>query len=294
MKEPVDRIGAAAAAVNHVKPKVLRIDSPIVSGTPTVSSPALTVVPAQAVPEETAPEREGTSGQPERRAYPQGSTDNHLLMEPMRKLKPGPFKLLAALRVRCAGKGYCWPSTDTLAADLGVPQRTVERWRDELVQAGEITVTRRGPHSLLYTLTPVERPGPKLVDPKRAAKSGESFPQRAASSDESRAAKSGDQKTPRENYKSPKRESAREGRPDKGRRPRAAARGSGGPCSDLNPEQAEQLAKAKRHRIELQNGKPDTRLSPDVVDSLDLMGEVEAKVKAQRIERGDPPDPPES
>ena len=62
--------------------------------------------------------------------------------------------LWVAIVVRCGGKGYCWPSMDTLAADVGgAPIRSVMRWSAILVAAGLIVITRRKRRSAIIRLT---------------------------------------------------------------------------------------------------------------------------------------------
>ena len=85
------------------------------------------------------------SAPPKRSGYPKGSTNNRLLMEAVCRLAPGPFKLYAALLVRMAGKGVCYVLTaPTLMADLGESERTIIRWRRDLIDQGFITTTRKG------------------------------------------------------------------------------------------------------------------------------------------------------
>ena len=89
--------------------------------------------------------------------YPRGSTDNELLMNGVRVLTEyGAAQALAlynVIVVRCAGKGFCWPSTRALMSDSGAPCRTVERWRRDLQDAGLITLQRRRNRSAVIRLT---------------------------------------------------------------------------------------------------------------------------------------------
>lgn len=69
---------------------------------------------------------------------------------------------------------------------------------------------------------------------------------------------------------------------------------SDGPDTDPEPKRRTH-AGIVAEREEMRADTEAARLSgPDMNAADNLMGEVEAKVKAQRIERGDPPDPPES
>ena len=222
MQDPTHRVGGPDEDVNNdVEPNIIRIDSPIRAGAVSISS------------------------EPERRAYPQGSTDNYLLMEAIHRLSPGAFKLWAPLVVRSAGKMKTWPSTETLAADTGESERSIKRWRAELVEKGFITVIRRGPHSLLYIINPIEPPGPKLVKPERGAKSGTSSDERGANSRDrgarsvDRGAGSGTQNTSSKDYRTKKRAQARGGKPEGGH-PRAGAEDSESPPS----------AEERRHRTQ--------------------------------------------
>lgn len=121
---------------------------------------------------------------PKRSGYPKGSTDNRLLMEAAHRLPPGPFKLYSVLLVRMAGKGVCYLRTDpTLMADLGEPERTVRRWRRDLIDQGFITTTRKGRARgcLTYRLVtgplaqPV-RPTGGSVRPFLAGQTGQKWP----------------------------------------------------------------------------------------------------------------------
>ena len=61
--------------------------------------------------------------------------------------------LYIVIVVRCGGKRDCWPSTRLLMADTGASERTINRWRGILKDAGLITVQRRRNQSALICLT---------------------------------------------------------------------------------------------------------------------------------------------
>ena len=61
------------------------------------------------------------------------------------------------LKDRCDRKGQCYPSINTIAKELGLSRRTVERGISDLLRAGLIEKKQRwrengGKSSLLYTL----------------------------------------------------------------------------------------------------------------------------------------------
>ena len=93
--------------------------------------------------------------------FPRGATDNALLLSGLRRLtaagKHQAFGLYAVLCVRAMGKGSCYPSTRTLMADTGLPRRTIERYRADLVSVGLIGAGRRKGSSNLYTLPELGR-----------------------------------------------------------------------------------------------------------------------------------------
>ena len=101
---------------------------------------------------DTAPDRGSGSS-----SYPQGCTDNGLLMRGLQRLtaagKPQVFVLYTALVVRAMGKGHCWPSDELLMGETGASRRTIERWRAILVTVGLITTQDRGASGLFYVLT---------------------------------------------------------------------------------------------------------------------------------------------
>ena len=62
------------------------------------------------------------------------------------------FRLYVALLVRTGGKSTAWPSTALLMTDCCASERTVRRWRADLVSAGLIATHRRGARGILYTV----------------------------------------------------------------------------------------------------------------------------------------------
>ena len=115
--------------------------------------------------------RSSTARQPaETPNYPRGSTDNELLMNGARVLTeygaPQATALYIAIVVRCGGKGYCWPSTPVLMADTGARERTINRWRVNVKDAGLITVQRRRNRSALIRLTELSGLSLTLVKPE--------------------------------------------------------------------------------------------------------------------------------
>ena len=61
--------------------------------------------------------------------------------------------LFTTILVRCGGKVYCWPSVPVLMGDTGASQRTVERWRSNLVDPGLIVLHRRWRQSSVIRLS---------------------------------------------------------------------------------------------------------------------------------------------
>lgn len=66
------------------------------------------------------------------------------------KLEPGPKALWLLVRSYETDRSGAFTHPDTLARDLGVSSRTVERWRAALVKARYTTVTHRGPKTAEY------------------------------------------------------------------------------------------------------------------------------------------------
>ena len=90
--------------------------------------------------------------------YPRhGSVQNVLIMDAAARLSPGAFKLYAVLAVRCLDKGGCFPGDDTLAKDCDTSERTIKRWRAELVRDGFVVVKRRS-HKSNVTVLPALTP----------------------------------------------------------------------------------------------------------------------------------------
>lgn len=57
-------------------------------------------------------------------------------------LKPGPIALYALMAAKWANRDHeCWPSRATIAGELHVSEDTVDRWVDQLVDSGWLTVT---------------------------------------------------------------------------------------------------------------------------------------------------------
>ena len=90
-------------------------------------------------------------------SYPQGCTDNGLLMRGLQRLtaagKPQAFGIYVALVVRAMGKGHCWCKDRRLMDDTGAKERTVQRYRAALVQAQLVTTQDRGAGGVFYSLT---------------------------------------------------------------------------------------------------------------------------------------------
>lgn len=138
--------------VRAVEPAFLSVGV-IRSGTPTISS-AFDVVREEAPP---GKESSRKPALPERRPFPQRSTNNEQLMRAVRVCVEfgvtHALPLFTAILVRCGGKVYCWPSVPVLMGDTGASERTIVRWRRNLVETGLIVLHRRHRQSSVIRLS---------------------------------------------------------------------------------------------------------------------------------------------
>jgi len=66
-------------------------------------------------------------------------------------LTDGAFRTYCILKRYCFGRrSYCWPSIRTLAAERGCTEETIRRHLHELVDAGLITISKRGRHNVYH------------------------------------------------------------------------------------------------------------------------------------------------
>lgn len=77
-------------------------------------------------------------------AWSQGFVQIPTLVVRDATLSPSARLLYAVLLSYAWGEGRCFPSQETLAADLGTTDRTVRRAQDELLVKGLISIERRG------------------------------------------------------------------------------------------------------------------------------------------------------
>ena len=138
--------------MSSVAPAVIAVGV-IRAGAPTISS-AFEVVREEALPSK-SPRRPAL--RPERRPFPKISTNNDQLMMAIRVCVhfgvAQAIPLFTTILVRCGGKVYCWPSVSVLMGDTGASERTVERWRRNLVDPGLIVLHRRWRKSSVIRLS---------------------------------------------------------------------------------------------------------------------------------------------
>lgn len=97
-----------------------------------------------------------------------------------RKLGPGPLALYTILASYCNDSRQCWPSIDTLAADLGVTRNTLKAYKERLecvglIRAQERIFRRPGKKWTGYLFTLLDLPGAKGVKNSPPWHGGQNF-----------------------------------------------------------------------------------------------------------------------